>query len=180
MEPIKLLNRIRRRLKSSSEQNADAAVAIIFRYNRGDLELLLVKRAEVPGDPWSGDVAFPGGKKDRQDVDILATVFREVKEETNIDLNSILYLGVTKLVCSSIMPRVGILPLFYLQLKEQEIRINDELTSFFWVSLEKLRSSRDRSVVKGMYVPVFQIDDDVIWGLTYRIIERLLELADEN
>jgi 8-oxo-dGTP diphosphatase len=180
VDPSSSLNNIRRKLKPYGRGDASAAVAIIFRENKGEPELLLVKRAEVPGDPWSGDMAFPGGKRSPQDRDIRDTVAREVKEETNIDLGSDLFLGSMDPVFSMVRPDLAILPLVFLQESETDIKINDELTSFHWASFNNLGGSRGTAMVKARDVPVLHVEGEVIWGLTYRIIVNLLELAREG
>jgi len=64
-----------------------AAVALIFRIGQqGALELLFIKRAEYPGDPWSGQIAFPGGREEARDASLAETAIRETREETEIDL----------------------------------------------------------------------------------------------
>ena len=64
-----------------------AAVALIFRTGQdGSPELLFIKRAEYPGDPWSGQIAFPGGREESGDSSLLETATRETREETGIDL----------------------------------------------------------------------------------------------
>jgi 8-oxo-dGTP pyrophosphatase MutT (NUDIX family) len=171
---------IRRKLEPHMREEASAAVAIIFRENEGEPELLLVKRAEVPGDPWSGDMAFPGGKRGPQDRDIKDTVTREVKEETGIDLGSDCYLGSMDSVFSMVRPDLAVLPLVFLQESESYIKINEELTSFQWAPFNKLEGSREMAMVKDLNVPVFHVEGEVVWGLTYRIIENLLELAKEG
>jgi len=175
--PIFPLDGIRRKLRAQGGENANAAVAILFRRAEGELELLLVKRAEVPGDPWSGDMAFPGGKRIPQDRDIMHTVIREVKEETNIDLEANLFLGKMKIVFSTVRPGYSVLPLVFLQETEADIKINEELTSYLWAPFNKLEGSRDRTMIKNLTAPVFRVKGEVVWGLTYRIIENLLEHA---
>src|SRR5204863_9652046 len=64
-----------------------AAVALIFRAGRdGSPELLFIKRAEYPGDPWSGQIAFPGGREESGDASLQQTAIRETRGETGIDL----------------------------------------------------------------------------------------------
>ena len=162
---------------SFEEAEAWAAVAIILRETGYGLETLLVKRAVVPGDPWSGDMAFPGGKKSPEDVTLRSTVHREVLEETGIDLNNAYLLGTMPTVFSALRSEMSVLPILYRWEGEPKIKLNSELTKYVWVKLEDLSYSRRVEVVKGWRGSVFRIGDDVIWGLTYRILEKLIEFT---
>jgi len=107
-------------------------------------------------------------------------VVREVREETNIDLEANTFLGKMNTVFSTVRPEYSILPLVFLQKMEPCIRINEELTSFLWAPFNKLERSRGRTMIKNLEVSVFHVNEEVVWGLTYRIIENLLKLAMEN
>jgi 8-oxo-dGTP pyrophosphatase MutT (NUDIX family) len=168
------------RLTARGQEEARAAVAMIFRMRQGALQLLLVKRAVVEGDPWSGDTAFPGGKRMKGDRSIMDTVVREVREETGIDLRACRHLGSMETVYSTVRPSLGVLPIVFLRDSDSEIRMNEELVSYQWVDLEGLQTSRGRATVKGRDVPAYMIEGEVVWGLTYRIIEILLKLVEEN
>ena len=63
-----------------------AAVATILREGLEGPEVLLIRRAENPRDPWSGHMAFPGGREAPEDRDLLATAVRETHEEVGLDL----------------------------------------------------------------------------------------------
>jgi 8-oxo-dGTP pyrophosphatase MutT (NUDIX family) len=65
---------------------ARASVAVILREGDGGLELLLIQRAARDSDPWSGHIAFPGGRRDPDDADVVGTARRETYEEVGIDL----------------------------------------------------------------------------------------------
>jgi 8-oxo-dGTP pyrophosphatase MutT (NUDIX family) len=176
----KSIKNFKKKLKICSNGDAKAAVAVIFKETDRGMELLLVKRAEVLGDPWSGDMAFPGGKRIPIDQDMLQTVVREVKEETNISLNTNVFLGSMDIVFSIVRPEYDILPMVFLQTTEPQIKINEELTSFLWVSFDDLEDSRSRAIVKNLDVPVFNVGREMVWGLTYRIIDKILELSKED
>ena len=63
-----------------------AAVSAVLKPGALGLEVLLIRRAEREGDPWSGHMAFPGGRADPTDVDLRATAVRETLEEIGLDL----------------------------------------------------------------------------------------------
>lgn len=63
-----------------------AAVAAILRHRDGEAQLLFIRRAKHPGDPWSGHMAWPGGKREACDPDMLACAVRETREEVGVDL----------------------------------------------------------------------------------------------
>ena len=65
-----------------------AAVALVLREVDGDLEALFIRRAEHDDDPWSGDLAFPGGRLDPGDADAQAAAERESREELSLDLSA--------------------------------------------------------------------------------------------
>ncbi len=174
------VDRLKMKLHGVEELDAWAAVAILIREEVGDYETLLVKRAEVTADPWSGDMAFPGGKKSSQDITLRDTVAREVQEETGINLASLTYIGSLPLTFSSLRPKRDVLPLVYLYDGRPEIRLNPELTAYRWVHFKELRESRTTAVVKGWEGLVFKLGEDVVWGLTYRMLDTLLDLLGET
>ncbi|MEM2035144.1 MAG: NUDIX domain-containing protein, partial [Candidatus Caldarchaeum sp.] len=61
-----------------------AAVAIILRNLDRSPEVILVKRASRLDDPWSGQIAFPGGRRKPSDQSLVQTALRELKEETGV------------------------------------------------------------------------------------------------
>jgi 8-oxo-dGTP pyrophosphatase MutT (NUDIX family) len=174
------VDRLKEKLRGVEELDAWAAVAILLREEEGDYETLLVKRAEVTSDPWSGDMAFPGGKKSSQDITLRDTVAREVQEETGINLASLTYIGSLPVTFSSLKPGRDVLPIVYLYDGRPEIRLNPELTDYKWVHFKELRESRTTAIVKGWEGPVFKIDGEIVWGLTYRMLDKLLDLIGET
>src|SRR5262249_261424 len=71
----------------SLEDPLRAAVALLLQPQQEDLHVLFIHRAHHPNDPWSGHMAFPGGRQDPEDSDLLVTIQRETQEEIGIDLN---------------------------------------------------------------------------------------------
>jgi len=172
------IERLAELLKKESEKvDASAAVVVLLRSADQDFQVLFVKRSEKFGDPWSGQTAFPGGKRDPKDRDLKETVFRETLEETSINLlEGCRFFGAMDAVRSTQKPEMQVLPFVVLLEPEQAIKLNDELTDYFWAPLKEL--VKHKGTVKFGFGkrPAYIIDEHVIWGLTYRILQNLLSL----
>ena len=135
------LDKLTRVLKPfSEEQDADAAVASLVRVEDQDLKVLFVKRVKNPADAWSGQMAFPGGKRDAKDLNLEQTVIRETLEETSINLlEGSRFLGVMDAMGGALTPKMKVLPFVVLLNHEPSIKLNEkELEGFFWISLREL------------------------------------------
>lgn len=165
-------------LKQTTEGvDAQAAVVVLFRGIDQDFQVLFVNRAEKPTDPWSGQTALPGGKRNPEDRDMKETVVRETMEETGINLlDGCRFLGAMEPLRSTQKPEMQILPFVVLQEKEQAIKLNEELTGYFWIPIKEL--AKHTGTVKSSFgeQPAYIIEKQIIWGLTYRIMHKLLSL----
>jgi len=163
-----------------------AAVALIFRAGAdGSPELLFIKRAEYPGDPWSGQIAFPGGREEAGDSSLQATATRETREETGIDLTRE---GMVIGVLDDLRPRTVRLPAvivrpFVAVLERSEpLELSSEVALAFWIPFGTLAHKEawreDRVFARGVQINarVFRHEDHVIWGMTERILAQLFEL----
>ncbi len=161
-----------------ADNESHAAVAILVRERNDDLEFFLVKRAEVEGDPWSGDMAFPGGKRCQNDEDLSETAMRETLEETAIDLREKSMLGYMKPIYSSVRTSMKVQPIVYIYDEEPDVSLNYELTRYLWAPMNELVRSRAKEDVKGWNSDVYKYDGEVVWGLTFRMLEKLIEIID--
>ena len=177
MHPREILRRLSEKLGSPNEE-AYAGVAIMLKPGDEDIELFLVKRAEASGDPWSGDMAFPGGKKTAMDVDICDAVRREVMEETGITLDDMRFLGAMEVERSSVRPGKEVLPLVFEVDEKPPVILNYELTKAFWASLNDMKKTQTRTYVKGWDSEVFRVEGEVVWGMTYRMLQRIIGLME--
>ena len=163
--------------QTSKNLDANAAVVVLLRAVDQDFQVLFVKRAEKTSDPWSGQTALPGGKRNPEDRNLKETVVRETFEETTINLlESCRFLGTIEPVRSTQKPEMKILPFVILLHRDQAIKLNEELTEYFWAPLKEL--AKHKGTVKfsfGKY-PAYIIENHIIWGLTYKILQNLLSL----
>ena len=161
----------------------EAAVALIL---RGEpMDVLFIKRADSPRDPWSGQMALPGGRLEETDPDLRATAMRETMEETGLALDGdATYLGrlPTLAPINRRIPPVAVSPhIFLTRASARADRLSYEVASTHWISLDILRSGEVLDQVEIQFeegsrrFPCFRVDGQIIWGMTYRIIEDFLQ-----
>jgi 8-oxo-dGTP pyrophosphatase MutT (NUDIX family) len=171
-----------------------AAVAIVLRDHGGQTEVLLIRRAERAGDPWSGHVAFPGGRASPADASIEATAIRETKEEIGLDLEAAGARLIGRLPDQQPLRRVtglAITPvLFEVQGDPPLTPDAREVAATCWVPLSALDSGiHDGRMVYwwrpllGIPLPFpfilscWRYQGFTIWGLTYRMLSEMLRIA---
>lgn len=161
-----------------------AAILLAMRLRAdGEPELLMIKRSEFLGDPWSGHVACPGGRMEPEDVDLAATAVRETREETGVDVASDgRLLGQLDEVqpYSPHLPPLVIRPYVALVRADVQLVPSREVAEAFWVPLAALRTEgawgTGAVMVRGVErtVTVFRHGDYVVWGLTERVLRQFL------
>lgn len=164
-----------------------AAVAAVFRERAGDAELLFIQRAAQPNDPWSGQIAFPGGREEPGDPDLVGTAARETREELGLDLPAhAAHLGpLDPLQARSrrkIRPLV-IHPFAWMMETEtppMHAVPNAEVASAFWFPVRALADpgrqlwyDAFRTEVPMRFPAIDLGDDRVLWGLTHRMVVEM-------
>ncbi|MCB9781011.1 MAG: CoA pyrophosphatase [Alphaproteobacteria bacterium] len=148
--------------------------------------LLFIKRSEREGDPWSGHMAFPGGRVDPTDASVQAAAVRETWEEVGLDLarhgrlvgrlddqRSPQRRGPMSLVISPFVYRLDAEP--------PALAPNHEVADVHWFSLQRLASDEGRGTFEMDWrgqtwvMPRIDLDGVRVWGLTLRMVEDLLE-----
>jgi 8-oxo-dGTP pyrophosphatase MutT (NUDIX family) len=178
------------RYQRHAEDDSDvqrAAVALILREDPPATEFLAIHRSEREGDPWSGHMAFPGGRQHTEDRDLYATAARETLEEVGIDLESaaepIGRLDDLRAIGGGRRLDLVISPCVYvLRTQVTPILNPTEVQKALWVPLTKLHHPDTRGTyryeVNGLetHHEAFVLEGHVIWGLTYRILQRFLDV----
>ncbi|MEJ7760256.1 MAG: CoA pyrophosphatase [Gemmatimonadaceae bacterium] len=161
-----------------------ACVALLIRLGAvATPEILLIQRAEYEGDPWSGQIAFPGGREEPGDESLYDTAARETFEETGIDLraNGELLGTLDDLHPLTVrLPAVIVRPFVVLVADITEVRHNREVAKSFWVPFPKLSDRavwRETTVAAGGHEfsrLAFHHEGCVVWGMTERILSGLI------
>jgi 8-oxo-dGTP pyrophosphatase MutT (NUDIX family) len=165
-----------------------AAVAAILRESPAadGAELFFIQRAEHPSDPWSGHIAFPGGRRDPGDVSLLATAIRETREEAGLDLERaelIARLPDVPAFSRSKRGRLVVTPWVFALREPAEIVPNREVASTLWVPMASLARGEGKGTYAFTYdekdyeLPCIRLEpgQKVLWGMTYRMLETMLE-----
>lgn len=161
-----------------------AAVAAVLRSSGDDVDALFIRRAESPLDPWSGHMAFPGGRRDPGDHDLVHTARRETLEELGLDLaghaellgrlDEIEAVARGKRVGLAIRPYV-----FALRAAEVTLVPNYEVAEALWVPLGPLVRGEFDTTFKyrigglDLELPAYSVEGRIIWGLTYQMLQVL-------
>ena len=161
------------------ESKPSSAVLVLLRPAGDGLDVLLGQRVRRAGDPWSGQVSFPGGHRHREDRSLQETAERETREEVNLDLKGRAeVLGHLAPRAPGNVPEMLVVPFVAYALAPMVPRPGPEMAETFWTPLAELPPSWGRTVVPtrvgDLTVPAFLWRGRVIWGLTYRILEELL------
>ncbi len=169
----------------SREATRNAAVAMVISdiEDRG-LSALFIKRAEHPDDPWSGQMAFPGGRYEPYDKSLDAAARRETLEEVGLELSEDMLIGRLGDVTGGRLSihSLAVSAFVFHHPGPFELKPNYEVAETVWVPLSHLG---DLAMIKP-YVfpkdpsqrefPSWVYEGYTIWGLTYRIIASYLRL----
>ena len=181
------LTRLKERLAGRHHTTDDdpsliwAAVAVVIAPDPD--AILLIQRAERPGDPWSGHMALPGGRREPEDSDLLGTALRETREEVGIDLLAEQLLGSLDDVVprSPVLPPIAVRPFAFVLPARPRLVLNPEVAATQWVNIDDLLQPGGYHLasleIAGQRheVQAYRLEDAVVWGMTERILTGLLQ-----
>ena len=170
------------------EADRRAAVAVVARDGADGGALLFIRRAEHPLDPWSGHMAFPGGMMDPGDADPLAAARRETREELGLDLDAdaVLLGRLSDVKPLSLRASLAISPFVFALRGAPALQPNDEVQEALWIPWRFFAERANRSTFfwtrNGVPVPMpcYKWGERVVWGLTLRMVDELIELLDAD
>lgn len=142
--------------------------------------LLLVRRAERAGDPWSGQMAMPGGRRE-PDEDLLFTAIRETEEEVGVRIPPESLMGSLDDVAprTPVLPPIAVRPFVFRLNRRPDLTLSHEVAAAHWVPLEHLRTTDVWGEVTlevmgaRRVVPAYRLEAGTVWGMTERILTDL-------
>jgi 8-oxo-dGTP pyrophosphatase MutT (NUDIX family) len=159
-----------------------AAVAAVLHETASGTEVLFIERAEHPGDPWSGHMAFPGGRVDPGDATPQHAAERETREEVGIELASAERLGRLDDVEGAPPGFDSLVVSAFISHLERRVTptLNYEVRDALWVPMATLLDTsrhvpffwpREQREMHYPGILVGRPERHVVWGLTYRFVE---------
>ena len=175
------------RVITDREGYSQSAVSAILRPVGSGTELLFIHRAEDPRDPWSGHMAFPGGRMDPVDETEFAAALRETREEIGLDLErageSIGRLSDVSAVGRGRPVSMVITPFVFVVEQVPRLVPNHEVAAVVWVPTEFLADASNRETMEyqraglSLDLPCYRYMDHLIWGMTLGMVDELLSLV---
>ena len=159
-----------------------AAVMMLLYPIEGELHFCLIQRTNYAGK-HSGQISFPGGKKEEEDVDYWATALRETQEEVGVDSSKVTLL---KQLSSTYIPPSNfyVYPyMAYVASRPNFIPEKGEVAQVIEVPLNDLlmeSSMQEGSIIASysdeVVVPMFVFDSCDVWGATAMILAEAREM----
>tara|TARA_Y100000766_G_C18892229_1_gene599133 strand:+ start:1240 stop:1878 length:639 start_codon:yes stop_codon:yes gene_type:complete len=156
-----------------------AAVLVLLYPIDNETHFVLIERTKYKGK-HSGQISFPGGKKEKGDFTIIDTALREAKEETNIYSEEVEIIGelskifippsnfeVTPILALSKKPP-DFIPNKREVVKILEVKIKDLIHP---KTVKKIKIEFDKG--KTLNTPYFDLNSKVVWGATAMILNEL-------
>ena len=167
-----------------------AAVAAVLRPGEEGADLLFIHRAEDPRDPWSGHMAFPGGRVDAGDMGPLAAALRETREEVGLDLEAvgdpIGRLSDVAAVGRGRPLSMVITPFVFAVGEVPPLVPNHEVAAVVWVPMDYLADLSTRSTTPyqryglSLELPCYRYQEHLIWGMTFNMVDELLSVVSPD
>ena len=167
---------------AGDEPAGRAAVAIVLHETEDDgVRVLIIERARHDGDPWSGDLAFPGGRLEPDDADEQTAAERETLEEVGLDLSGARLLGRLDDRAARILP-LTVCAFVYAVDTVSDLVISDEVSEAFWIGVADLvdpdRHCEHRlSPMDARRFPAIDLlgpGRPLLWGVTYFFLCEML------
>lgn len=173
-----LTQRLQQRLRFAKTKHSAQAAVLIAITQETEPKVLLTRRSTNLSN-HAGEVSFPGGKRDPQDTSNIVVALREAQEETALSPFAVELIGDLPMQRAksgmSVKPIVGLIPP-NLPLVAQP----SEIDRIFYASLHELMQApltphQVQYQQKTFYFPSMHVQDEIVWGLTARILVSLFQ-----
>lgn len=175
---------LRRSYKAPPQEHKKAAVLLLLYPKNGEAHIVLTERASHHKDSHSGQMSFPGGRKEETDKNLQETALREAEEEIGVNKSELIVLGS---LSHLYIPVSNFLVQPVLAYSENELNFAPEPTEVKEVVEAPMRLILDektkmktnikiseRMTLKD--VPYFNVHGKIVWGATAMMLNELVEM----
>lgn len=171
----------------------EASVAMVLRPAAAGPEALFIERATKPQDPWSGQMAFPGGRHDDTDRDLRHTAERETEEEVGLSLEGAPLIGRLddqsgQRAGQGRQLRIAAFVYEVAAGAGNDLVLNYEVAQALWVPLDWFEDPA--RVIDYRHPPYPEVsfpgvvvgdpERHVVWGLTFRFLSAFFEILERR
>ena len=161
---------------------------LIYPNHEGKLSILLIQRTQHEKDKHKGQISFPGGKKEKEDIDMRQTALREAQEEVNLQPSNLTVIGALSEVYIPISNFLVFPFIAYSDTYPQLKKCDDEVERIIEVELDQLFTKdvvkqKNIAVSQQMIlknVPYFDLNGEVVWGATAMILHEFRLLLSDT
>jgi len=124
----------------------------------------------------AGEISFPGGKLDYDDLDLLETALRETREEIGLLISKEQVIGQLEPVIT-LNSGFLILPFVSVVNEIPALSANAEVEKIFHIPLESFLKTETRdpeplhNLIQEMYT--FEYQNQIVWGASARILKQI-------
>ncbi|MEM8593483.1 MAG: CoA pyrophosphatase [Pseudomonadota bacterium] len=166
-------------------KSAGVCLILSEHVHEGELSLLMIRRAKYKGDPWSGHMAFPGGRVEAHDPSIKSAALRELSEELSVDESSLTYLGQLSDLQATMVAkhkRLVLSSFVFLASSPLTLTPNSEVAAYYWIPLQFFLGAKRRNMwwmrrFRVIALPFYRYQAQRIWGLSLAMIDQLFQLS---
>ena len=164
-----------------------AVMEIIFPDKENNWHIVFIQRVTHEKDRHSGQIGFPGGRKEISDADLLETAIRECQEEVGVDIpeQAIIgamtpfYIPVSGYYVQPYLSVLDTAPSFILQESEVSRVLTIPLEHLMDQSIKGIINQKVSGGMNIIKVPYYDLYGDVLWGATAMFSSELIDLLQQ-
>lgn len=169
--------------KDNPENAKKSAVLILFFHENDNLKMIVIRRSVYVGI-HSGQIAFPGGRFEEEDIDVRTTALREIEEEIGISEDKIeilgrlsdIYVPPSNFLISVFVGYLSEKPAYKIDEREVDEVIEIPFSDFFKQDIVKQKDFYVNAIKAADNAPFFDVTNAEIWGASAMVISELLEV----
>jgi len=166
-----------------AKQNGQTKLAAVLVVIYGSEPTIIMTQRPKTMNLHAGEISFPGGTWNQDDIDLLATALREAKEEINLDISRQQIIGQLGTV-TTLNSGFTIMPFVTIQSDIPKLKLNSEIEEILHIPLfpflKTIEDDMDPSHKSIQEMYTFRYQNKLIWGASARILKQMINLLSNE